>query len=311
MAKFRMVHTEFWDDPRVVEELTPEDKFFFLYLLTNSNTTQIGIYQITKKQMAFDMGYSIESVNSLLDRFTNHHKLAIYNENTREIAIRNWGKYNFNRGGKPVLDCVKSELKMVKDISLIQFVGQRVDKKDIKKLYESYYVTCDDSTEKGKSNEINDLDDTSTIRGQEKEEEKEEEQQQEEFKQDAADFYQQNFGVLNPFIGQCLTDWENDLTPELVIEAMKRALKNQKKWNYAEGILKEWANRNVRTLQEVFALDKEFESRGGNNGKNNSRSDGGIEKQGSSSITGGQVGRLRPKSEGLSMPEVQRPDGIY
>ncbi len=53
MAKYRMVHTEFWDDPKVVEELTPEDKFFFLYLLTNANTTQIGIYQITKKQMAF------------------------------------------------------------------------------------------------------------------------------------------------------------------------------------------------------------------------------------------------------------------
>lgn len=50
MARFRMVHTEFWDDPKVVEEMTPEDKYFFLYLLTNSNTTQIGIYQITKNK---------------------------------------------------------------------------------------------------------------------------------------------------------------------------------------------------------------------------------------------------------------------
>ena len=65
MAKFRMVHTEFWNDPRVVEEMTPEDKYFFLYLLTNANTTQIGIYQITKKQMAFDTGHSIESINAL------------------------------------------------------------------------------------------------------------------------------------------------------------------------------------------------------------------------------------------------------
>lgn len=49
--------------------------------------------------MAFDLGYSMESVNSLLDRFENHHKLVKYNPETRELAIINWGKYNLNRGG--------------------------------------------------------------------------------------------------------------------------------------------------------------------------------------------------------------------
>ncbi|MFB4471740.1 DNA replication protein DnaD [Oceanobacillus caeni] len=160
MAKFRMVHTEFWDDPKVVEEMTPEDKLFFLYLLTNGNTTQIGIYQITKKQMAFDIGYSLETINSLLDRLINHHKLIKYNPETREIAIKNWGKYNLNRGGKPMLDCVKSELTEVKDRELISYVGENVQHSDIKNLY----VTSDD---------------TSTIRGQYKEEEKEEEEYKE------------------------------------------------------------------------------------------------------------------------------------
>jgi len=252
MAKFRMIHTEFWDDPKVVEEMTPEDKFFYLYLLTNSNTTQIGIYQITKKQMAFDMGYSIESVNALLDRFIHHHKMVIYNPETRELAIKNWGKYNFNRGGKPILDCVTAELKFVKDISLIQFVGERIEKAEIKKIYESYYVTYDD---------------TPTISGQEKEEEeekeKEEEKEQQQEQEDqstmsAVDFYQQNFGVLNPFIGECIFKWVQDLTEGLVIEAMKRALAQQKKWKYAEGILKNWANRNINSLKDVQALDLEF-----------------------------------------------------
>ena len=52
MAIFRKLHTAFWQDAKVIEELTPEDKFFFIYLLTNPATTQIGIYQITKKQMS-------------------------------------------------------------------------------------------------------------------------------------------------------------------------------------------------------------------------------------------------------------------
>ena len=59
MAIYRHVHVEFWKDPKVLEELTPEDKLFFIYLLTNPNTTQIGVYKITKKQIAFELGLLI------------------------------------------------------------------------------------------------------------------------------------------------------------------------------------------------------------------------------------------------------------
>lgn len=159
MAKFRLVHTSFWNDPRVVEEMTAEDKYFFLYLLTNESTTQIGIYQITKKQIAFDLGYSTESPNALLQqRFIEHHKLIRYNAETREIAIKNWGKYNLVRGGKPMLDCVKSELKNVKDATLIEWGGENIPNDSIRNVYETYYDTHHD---------------TLTISGQE---EKEEEQ---------------------------------------------------------------------------------------------------------------------------------------
>ena len=35
MAIYRHVHVEFWKDPKVLEELTPEDKLFFIYLFIN------------------------------------------------------------------------------------------------------------------------------------------------------------------------------------------------------------------------------------------------------------------------------------
>jgi hypothetical protein len=110
MAKFRMVRVDFWRNPLVLEEMSPEDKYFYLYLLTNPNSTQIGIYQITKKQMAFDLGYSIESVHALMDRFIHHHKVIRYNPETRELAIKSWGKYNLQKGGMPIMDCIFSEL---------------------------------------------------------------------------------------------------------------------------------------------------------------------------------------------------------
>ncbi|WP_412897754.1 hypothetical protein [Bacillus sp. 1P02SD] len=135
MAKYRMVRTDFWKNPVVSEEMTPEDKYFFLYLLTNPHTTQIGIYRITKKEMAFDMGYSIETIHALMDRFIHHHKMIQYNPKTREIAIRNWGKYNLHKGGKPVMDCISSELEEVEDTSLIQYVAENIDRNEILTLY--------------------------------------------------------------------------------------------------------------------------------------------------------------------------------
>lgn len=124
MGKFRMIQISFWEDDKVMEEMTPEDRYFFLYLLTNPKTTAIGIYQLSKRRMAYETGYSVDTVQLLIERFEDYHELIRYNPETRELAIKNWGKYNFNRGGKPVLDCVRAELKKVQDQSLIAYVGE-------------------------------------------------------------------------------------------------------------------------------------------------------------------------------------------
>lgn len=139
VAKYRTVRVDIWNHPLVLEKMTPEDKYFYLYLLTNQHITQIGIYKITKKQMAFDLGYSIESVDSLMDRFTDHHKLVRYNPETRELAIKSWGEYNLHKGGKAVMDCVNSELLEVEDYSLIHYVAVSIKKQEILRLYESFY----------------------------------------------------------------------------------------------------------------------------------------------------------------------------
>ena len=120
MALYRPVHVTFWQDAKVIEDMTPEDKLFYLYLITNPNTSQIGIYQITKKQMAFEIGYSTGSINALMDRFERHHEIIKYNTDTREIAIKNWGRYNFPRAGTPIENCVRNELSKVKDKELIK-----------------------------------------------------------------------------------------------------------------------------------------------------------------------------------------------
>ncbi|MCL9971568.1 DnaD domain protein [Anoxybacillus kestanbolensis] len=70
-------------------------------------------------------------------------------------------------------------------------------------------------------------------------------------------FYQENFGVESPFIGECIDRWIDDIGEELVIEAMKRALKQNKSCVYAEGILKDWARHNLSNLTDVEAYENQ------------------------------------------------------
>jgi DNA-binding MarR family transcriptional regulator len=120
MARFRKIETDFWNDA-FIEERTPEDRYFFIFLLTNPYTKQCGIYEITHKKIADLLGYDRSVIKSLIERFEGYGKIK-YNDDTKEMCIINWGKYNLTRGGKPILDCVNAELKAVKDKTLIELI---------------------------------------------------------------------------------------------------------------------------------------------------------------------------------------------
>src|SRR5699024_8088215 len=77
-------------------------------------------------------------------------------------------------------------------------------------------------------------------------------------------FYEQNFGMINPFMAEKIGYWIDDLSEELVVEALKIALTNNKQFNYAEGILDDWHKNNIRTIEDVRAAEVEFKNRGKN-----------------------------------------------
>lgn len=118
----RIVSTGFWTDSKVINQFSPEDKYFMLYLLTNQHTSQLGIYGLSPKQAAFDLGYSAETVSILLDRFETKYHVLKYNRETCEVAILNYLKHSIVKGGKPVMDCLVKEEKDVKDKSLLMAV---------------------------------------------------------------------------------------------------------------------------------------------------------------------------------------------
>jgi len=119
MAIFRKIHTQIWSDP-FFSELDSEKKIFYLYLLTNERTKQCGIYEISKKHIAFDLGISIDKVTKLIEHFVKIGKIK-FSDSTNEMALKNWAKYNYSTSPK-VVTCIESELKLIKNRVLIEYI---------------------------------------------------------------------------------------------------------------------------------------------------------------------------------------------
>lgn len=100
MAVFRTISNSFWTDSKVDDTFTPEDKYFYLYLLTNPHTNICGCYEISNKQMSRETGYNEDTIKRLIERFEKVHDVIRYNPDTKEMLILNWHKYNWTKSEK-------------------------------------------------------------------------------------------------------------------------------------------------------------------------------------------------------------------
>ena len=114
----RVVNTDFWTDAKV-DEMSRDEKLFMVYLLTNPFSSQLGIYEVSIRQMAFHLCFSVDEVKELLDRFEKKHDMVFYSPETNEIAVKNFLAHSILKGGAPVRDCIIKEMKSVKSKRLI------------------------------------------------------------------------------------------------------------------------------------------------------------------------------------------------
>lgn len=114
-----IIERDFWNDEKVIDEFSPEDKLFMMYLLTCPRGNPIGIYKIPIKIIAFEIGYSPEAIRVLLDRFETKYKKIIYDYEEQEIAILSTLKHTINRGGKPIEEMVTKKLDEVVNTNLV------------------------------------------------------------------------------------------------------------------------------------------------------------------------------------------------
>lgn len=100
MGNYRNISILFWSDQKIDDDFTPEDKYFYLYLLTNPHTNICGCFEISWKQLSSETGYTRETIAKLIDRMQRIHHVIRFDESTMEILILNWWKYNWSRSEK-------------------------------------------------------------------------------------------------------------------------------------------------------------------------------------------------------------------
>ena len=121
MAIFRNIQMSFWTDPKIADDFAPEDKYFYLYLMTNPHTNLCGCYEISMRQMSDETGYTRERIEKLIKRMEEVHKTIIYSEETREVLMVNWHKYNWTSSAKFRVPLGK-EIENVKNVDFKAFL---------------------------------------------------------------------------------------------------------------------------------------------------------------------------------------------
>ncbi|HEY8888723.1 MAG TPA: DnaD domain protein, partial [Clostridium sp.] len=126
-----------------VLELTPQEKFFYLYLISNTKSTQCGIYEISPKFIAIETGYSKDDVQRLIKRFCNFEKI-LYCDDTKEIMVLNWIKYNAPNNNNAIIG-VQKELKRVKNKAFLEILFKKCKdaELDVEKIFKKNIIDND------------------------------------------------------------------------------------------------------------------------------------------------------------------------
>ena len=252
MAVYRHIHIDYWQDGFVLD-LTPEEKYFYIYLMTNSKTSQCGIYELPKRIIETETGYNRETVDKLLNRFIDYKKI-VYCEETREVFLMNWIKHNKIVSPK-VKKCVYEELKKIKSMDMVNLFfkqcegyGYTLDKSEIKINMGMDRVSIP----------IPEVESNSEYGYGEKEKQKEKQKEEEptysvgRFK----NLYEQNIGLINGVVAEWLIEISQTIDYNLFKKAIEIATdKGKCNKGYVSGIIKQWLDNNIRSYEDLKAYE--------------------------------------------------------
>ncbi|NFD04981.1 DnaD domain protein [Clostridium botulinum] len=263
MAKYRQLHTQFWSDGFVLD-LTPEEKYFYLYLMSNTKTSQCGVYELPLRVIEMETGYNRETVIKLIKRFIDYKKIK-YDEETKEIMIFNWVKYNIPNNINSI-KCINKELKNIKnkDFIKILYIKYCELQLDIEKLFDGIFILTNEKKilERGFQGVNEDIGSKEVI----------EEVTNEEINtnlEDVITFFKKNICKPKELEYKKLKEWSNKINCDVIIMAIEEAVKyNAKNIQYIENVLYSWDEKGLKTKEYVENYKTQWSNNKKYNGSN-------------------------------------------
>lgn len=99
MAIYRNIQMSFWTDSKILDDFTSNMKLMYLYLLTNPHTNLCGCYELSKRQMSFEIGFDMATTKDTFKELIDIGCVK-YDEDTREVLVTNWHRYNWTSSEK-------------------------------------------------------------------------------------------------------------------------------------------------------------------------------------------------------------------
>jgi DnaD/phage-associated family protein len=288
--------------------------------MTNSKTSQCGIYELPKRIIETETGYNRETVDKLLKRFEEYEKI-IYCEKTKEIMILNWLKFNFINSAK-VKSCMTKELLEVKNKDFLKKLLELVIeyKLAIDTLWIPYQYPIDTlGIDYGEEEEKEEE------REEEKEEKEREEEEEKKAKQevsatvvkptfkDVISVFNNNIHLMTSIEREGLIDWSNKVQPGVIIKAIEQAVVyNKRSFGYINSILLSWFSKNITTIEGVEAeirewMDKQNKSK--TNPKQSIKGNFNNYEQRTYEEAGG-INKIAEKLQEKQLSDVQRIDNL-
>jgi uncharacterized phage protein (TIGR02220 family) len=115
---YRQIKIEIWQDSFFLG-LDLRDKAFFLYMLSNTKTTQCGVYELSMAIMMFELKLPEDQIVEMIQKFSVWGKI-VHDPGTNEFLIVNWMKHNQTDNPK-MITCIQREILNIKSKPLLDF----------------------------------------------------------------------------------------------------------------------------------------------------------------------------------------------
>ena len=275
MNRYTTVESFIWHDEKF--RALPEDaRTVFLYLLTCPHGNMCGIFYLPDLYAASDLQWDVERYRKAIDTLCDTLLIA---KDKDIIWIKNYLKHNPIKGPKQITGAV-NRLMTLPDTKLIGPFMKNLEKhlleddlKLFKELYTKPYEYPSDTLSDTLCDtpSIADTDpetDTDTESDTDTETESKPDPVVSSLPQSSDDLdivldaWRQHIGVLGPKQLDAISAWlkepDRAMPAEVVVKAIEIAAESGvRRLNYIEGILRNWVNDGVRTLEDIERAEQQ------------------------------------------------------